>query len=235
MSLPFQTTRWSQVICARAGDTQALVALEGLCTAYRPPVLAYLRQRLRSSEAAEDLAQSFFVHFLEHRVHAVADPARGRFRALLLGALRNFMLDAQHQANAAKRGGGQVATGMDSIVLDAIEGDPRESPDYVFDRAWVLTLIERALDRLRRDAARAGKGALFDRLRGFLLEAPDEHSYAAAAEEFGLRANTLAVTVHRLRAKLRECLRAELQETVGSEAELREELNELRGLLSGVV
>ena len=85
---------------------------------------------------------------------------------------------------------------------------------------------------MRRDAVRAGKGALFDRLREFLLESPQGDDYAEIARELDVRPNQLAVTVHRMRAKLRDCLRAELLETVSSHDGLREELEALREVLA---
>jgi RNA polymerase sigma factor (sigma-70 family) len=228
----FHTTHWSQVKAAGAGDSGAQRALESLCRAYRAPVLGFVRHLGHVPGEAEDLTQQFFVHFLEHRVHAAADPARGRFRTLLRSALRNFLIEEHARAHAAKRGGGQAFESWDEAHERLLAEDGREAPDRVFDRAWAATLIERATERLRRDAMRAGKGALFDRLREFLLEPPQADDYASLAAELEVRPNQLAVTVHRMRSKLRQSLRAELLETVDSEGELREELESLREVLA---
>ena len=101
----FDTTRWSIVLRARGEPAEARAALEALCRTYRPPVLAYVRRRGYSAETAEDLAQTFFARFLEQAYHADADPARGRFRAFLLTALKRFLIDADDEVNALKRGG----------------------------------------------------------------------------------------------------------------------------------
>lgn len=228
----FQTTRWSQVMAAGDNDTGARSALESLCRAYRAPVLSFVRHLGHPLGEAEDLTQQFFVHFLEHRLHAVADRERGRFRTLLRSALRNFLIEQHEYAQAAKRGGGRLLEVLDEAPERVLAEDLRDAPEHVFDRAWAATLIDRAVERLRRDAVRAGKGALFDRLREFLLEPPQGDDYASLARELDVRPNQLAVTVHRMRARLRECVRAELLETVDSPDGLQEELSALRDVLA---
>ena len=85
----FQTTRWSLIAtAARESPSLAREALEQLCRAYRPPVVAYLRRDGHAPADAEDLAQAFFVRFIERGWYRDADPERGRFRSLLLTALR---------------------------------------------------------------------------------------------------------------------------------------------------
>ena len=53
----------------------------------------------------------------------------------------------------------------------------------------------------------------------------------ALAAEAGVRANTLAVQAHRMRQRLRQLVRLELLQTVGSREALEQELAELRGVL----
>lgn len=100
----FQTTRWSLITAARDHPSQARTALEQLCRAYRPPVLAFVRRSGYAPGDAEDLTQAFFLRFLERGWYADADPHRGRFRTLLLVALRNFLHDQHAQATTLRRG-----------------------------------------------------------------------------------------------------------------------------------
>jgi RNA polymerase sigma-70 factor (ECF subfamily) len=53
----------------------------------------------------------------------------------------------------------------------------------------------------------------------------------ALARELDLRPNTLAVQVHRIRQRLRQLVRLELLQTVGSREALEQELAELRDLV----
>ena len=65
-------------------------------------------------------------------------------------------------------------------------------------------------------------------LSGFLLEPPDNEDYPRLAEALGLRVNTLAVAVHRLRQRLRELVRDEVLHTVSNQGDLEAELDGLR-------
>ena len=227
----FQTTRWSLVLEARGAESQSRRALETLCRTYRAPVIAFIRRSGASPVDAEDLAQTFFARFIERAFHAQADPARGRFRAFLLTALKNFLIDAHGQAHAMKRGGQARVHSMDSLLNGSTGGDEMmegETPEQVFDRAWAQAVLHSALRRLRREAKAAGKASLFEALSEFLIERPDEADYARVAENLGLRRNTLAVAVHRMRSRLRELVCNELAETAVDGEDLERELTHLR-------
>lgn len=213
--------------------SDARVALEHLCRAYRPPVLALVRRHAQSREHAEDLTQSFFAKFLELGSYAVADPARGRFRTFLMTAIQRFLSNANAYAHAAKRDGGAMLSFDPSISSLGLKAPDEESPERVFERAWAMTVLARSMERLREEAASAGKQALFESLEEFLIEAPATAEYAAAAAALGMRPNTVAVAVHRLRNRLRELLRAEVADTVAGDADVDEEMRVLRSVLGG--
>jgi len=233
----FDTTRWSIVLRARGEAGEARVALQALCMRYRPPVLAYIRRRGYGAESAEDLTQTFFTRFLEQAYHAAADPARGRFRAFLLTALKRFLIDSDEENRAQKRGGHVQFKSLD----DALSGTSLEriadhqSPETAFERDWAATVLEAAMSRLRTEADEAGKQQLFDHLSQFLLERPDDADYERIADTLKLRRNTLAVAVHRLRQRLRELVRDELAQTTSDRSELESELRQLRTALSTVM
>jgi RNA polymerase sigma-70 factor (ECF subfamily) len=234
----FQTTRWSLVLEAREQDGRSRKALESLCRTYRPPVIAYIRGQGANADAAEDLAQTFFTRFVERAFHARADPARGRFRAFLLTALKNFLADASDAANAAKRGGNTQFRSLDSVNgsqtgLDGAADD--QQPDDAFDRAWAHAVLDSALRKLRREAKATGKMALFDALDEFLIERPDEDDYARVAQVLNMRRNTLAVAVHRMRNRLRELVLEELADTAADNDDLEAEMTQLRNSLGSVL
>ncbi|HEX5487718.1 MAG TPA: sigma-70 family RNA polymerase sigma factor [Rhodanobacteraceae bacterium] len=212
---------------ARGEPADARRALETLCRTYRAPVLAFVRSRGYAADAAEDLTQAFFTRFLERAWHASADPERGRFRSFLLVALKRFLIDADVEARALKRGGGFRFESLDEQVGD--EDALPDAPDRVFERQWAQAVLNAAFARLRHEAQSADKLALFERLSEFLVEPPDESDYARAAEELNLRRNTLAVAVHRLRHRLRELVREELSQTTAGRGDLEQELRALRG------
>lgn len=223
----FDTTRWSVVLRARGDPAVARRALETLCRTYRPPVLAFVRSRGYQPDAAEDLTQAFFARFLERAWHSSADPGRGRFRSFLLTALKRFLIDADSEAAALKRGGAFRFETLDEDRGDS--GEAQETPEGVFEREWAQDMLNAAFARLREEAREAGKLALFERLSEFLIEPPDESDYQRAAADLQLRRNTLAVAVHRLRHRLREIVRNEIAETTSGRGEMEEELRTLRG------
>jgi len=226
----FATTRWSLIVSAASESSQARDALEDLCRAYRAPVLAYVQRRVGGLDQANDLTQAFFTFFLERRLQSVADPARGRFRGFLLACVRNFLNEQHASANSLRRGGGGIE--VDPEVLDTLASE--DSPELTFDREFALALLARALERLRQDARQHGRQGLFDALRPFLTENPEANEYQHLAEQLGMRRNTVAVAIHRLRHRLREMVRAEIADAVASPDMVDEELEALRGVMGNV-
>lgn len=225
----FATTRWSMIVRAR-DPADARRALEEICRAYRPPVLAYIRRQGHPAADAEDLAQSFFAGLLEARWDTRADPMRGRFRGFLLTALRRFLANHTAARAAGKRGGGRTLVDFEDVA-GALAAPAGDTPDRVFERAWALTVLERAFQHLREEAAHAGKSELFDLLSPCLGEAVDNAEYRRIGEKLGMRPNTVAVTVHRLRLRLRELVWSELASQTSSAQDLRGELRVLRQAL----
>lgn len=233
----FQTTRWNVVLQARDGTAQARQALEELCRTYRSPVIAYFRSRGRNADEAEDLGQTFFAGFIERALHSRADPARGSFRGFLLTALKFFLKEDGARAHAQKRGGNvrlQSLDGLDDSSEAANVAD-RDTPDQAFERAWAEAALRAAMRRLQAETAAAGKSALFDQLCEFLIDRPSEEDYARVAGVLKIRRNTVAVSVHRLRLRLRELLREELADTAADAEGFRRELDQLRHSIATVV
>lgn len=222
----FDTTRWSLILDAGGEGDDARDALETLCRTYRPPVLAYVRARPGLRDAAEDLTQAFFAHLLEQRLASRADRERGRFRAFLLTSLKYFLSNEHDRATAQRRGGGQT-----SVVLEDFEPPGDDDPEQAFEREWAQTILRQARARLQQEARHAGRTELFVRLQPFLLEPPRDSDYESVASALGLRRNTVAVAVHRLRARLQALVREMVADSAGDAAAAEVELRRLRGCL----
>ncbi len=233
----FATTRWSLVLQARSdrGAVQHSPALADLCHVYYFPIYAYLRKQSRSAEAALDLTQEFFLELLDGSLLDAVAPERGRFRAFLLAAARNFFLNAIDRQNALKRGGGRRIVPLDSEELESrylSQVSDTQTPDREFDRQWALTVLETALVRLEQSAIQTGKQQQFDVLRNALTMDRDYFDYEAAADLLGLQPDHVRTLVHRLRKQYRQTLRYTIAETLSSADEIEAELQELFSALS---
>lgn len=223
----FNTTRWSLIADAAGADANARPALEALCRDYRPPVLAYFRCHGISPSDADDMTQDFFAGLIERGWHARASRERGRFRALILTALRHFLIDSQASRHAHKRGGDAPHIEFD----DDIATETADSPERSFTQAWIGIVIDRARIRLRDDFDRSGKSDHFRSLWNCIDGSADSTEITELATTLGLRRNTVAVQLHRMRARFRQLIRDELLATVSTREDLDREIDELREVL----
>ncbi len=228
----FPATQWSMVINAGEGsESQARSALESLCHQYWYPLYTFLRRQGKTHHDAEDCTQEFLARLLAQNVVSKAKPERGRFRTFLLTSLRNFMTNEWQRGQAAKRGGGQVPlplefeTAGERFAREPV--DPGLTPEQVFDRNYAIDAINRSVETLRADYEKSGRGDIFTALRPFLWGDGSPGSLAQRAECLGMNAHALSVALQRLRRRLGECLRAEVGQTVATEADLDAELRHL--------
>ena len=232
----FVTTRWSVVLAAGLETgSRGADALESLCRAYWFPLYAYIRREGRSPEDAQDLTQEFFSRLLARGDFAVARPEKGRFRSYLLGALKHFLADERDRTSAAKRGGGETVFSLDAENPEARytqELAGSEPAELEFDRRWATAILDQALIRLRAEFSDAGKQSMFDALKPFLSAPPGKGEYDDAAARLEMSAGAVAVTVHRLRQRYGELVRAEIAGTVGDPGEVEAELRQLFAALS---
>ena len=98
-----------------------------------------------------------------------------------------------------------------------------------FDRAWVLTLLNRVMQQLGSECDEAGRGGNFLLLRPYLQGADEVPRTAEIGERMGLSENAVRSLIFRLRTRLRELVVAEVRHTVASAGEVQ---GELRSLIS---
>jgi RNA polymerase sigma-70 factor (ECF subfamily) len=232
----FASTRWT--IVHQAADSQtasqhALSALTELCQIYWRPVYVFLRRQGVAQHDAQDLTQGFFAELIESRAYTRADPAKGRFRSFLLGALKHFVGHQRDRDQAQKRGGGALPMQLDERAIaeaDMYAASCRKwSADGVFEREWAAALLRQALNRLGQEYMVAGKAALFESLKVHLTGGETAViPYEEMGKRLGRPAVTLRSDVTRLRARYRAILREEVSGTVIDPADVDEELRHLR-------
>lgn len=216
-----------------SGDTAGRGALAQLCGNYRPPVVAFLRNRGLPPEEAEDTAQDFFLNLLESRAWRRADRARGRFRTFMLGALVHVHGHNVRHGHAEKRGAGQTLLSLNALADDGFD-PPDAGPDAcLFDREWALHALSQALGQLEEEFAATGRSTEFSALRAFLPGATIPPSCEEVADRLNLPLNTVHTKIRRIRARLQELVRAGVARTVSAPHEIDDEIAHLRAVLSG--
>ncbi|MGZ8939907.1 MAG: RNA polymerase sigma factor [Limisphaerales bacterium] len=232
----FVTTQWSLVVATREGDSSgASEALNDLCRAYWPPLYSYIRRQGHDVAEAQDLTQEFFSRLLQRDYLARVDQQRGKFRSFLLAYVKHFLSEQLEKARAQKRGGGQKL-----LSLNASEGEEgylsepvdELTPEQVFERRWVQTILQRVFDRLAVEYVKGGKAGLFEELKDFQPRQSGSLTYAQIGARLGTTEAAVKSAMQRLRQRHREILREEIAQTVTSTNEVEEEIRHMREVLN---
>ncbi len=225
----FPSTCWS-VVRAAAGDLnegQARSAFERLFTAYRGPITAYFRSRLRLCHQdpgeAEELTQALFADLLDRKkLVRVTEAFGARFRSWLKTVAHN-----QHVDWARKRGWNVALEGE----VGADDEQFREA-DLELDREWARQALQRALGRLVGAYTTADREPYCKAFLPFLSAGGVGRLPAAEiAERLGRTENAVRVAYHRFCNDLRGFL---AEEAAVSPEEADAELAYLRDVLRGV-
>ena len=217
--------------------TRIQAALGELYRIYWYPLYAYIRRRGKPPEEAKDLTQGFFLHLLEHKTLARADPLKGKFRSFLLGSLQNYLSTEADRARCLKRGGQVEFLPLEiQSAEDRYRFEPADqlSAEKIFEARWALILLEHALGVLGRQYAGRHKEAVFETLKSFIgigAKAPDA-SYEAAGQTLGVGVGTVKTLIHRLRKQYMVVVREEIGRTVSEPAEIEDELRALCNALT---
>jgi RNA polymerase sigma factor (sigma-70 family) len=226
---PFDSTHWSVVLAARdANSSAARAALGELCRAYWYPLYAFIRHRGHDHQTAEDLTQMFFTRLLESNDLAHVDQAKGRFRAFLLAACKNFLANERDRQQAQKRGGDRAFFSIDQAEAErSYDREPAHwlTAEALFDRRWAILLLDQTIEDLRAEMSRAGHGERFEGLKPVLTG--DHVPYSQLAARLNMTVGAVQVAVHRLRQRYREALRARIGATVGDPSQIDDEIREL--------
>jgi RNA polymerase sigma-70 factor (ECF subfamily) len=228
---------WSVVLRA-AGTRSDLVggqdfALEKLCKAYWPPLYHFLRRRGYTHDNASDLVQGFFESILSKNHLAKADQRLGRFRTFLIYSLNSYVSKQHERANAIKRGGGQALVSLSELDEEgrSVVQEPSDdrTPEAEFHEHWARTILTRALAKVRDEMG----AELFDLLEPCLFKDSDAPALTIVSQRTGRATGTLKSDLFRLRGRLRDLIREEIRETVQTESDYFDELEQFKVLWAG--
>lgn len=233
----FLTTRWSIVLAASGSAESCEAALARLCEAYWQPLYDYVRRQGYDATAAGDLTQDFFAHLLEKKWLDGIEREGAKFRSFLLRSMQWVIADDRRRQVVQKRD--YRRTLRLQFDREQAEGQYLQepatedaTPEEAFDRQWALTLLDRAMTRLRLETRQGGKELWFDALCGFLSTEPGAGDYERISQQFAVSRNAIASAVKRLRTRYREMIRYEVADTLvdagGVEVEMQELFAALR-------
>jgi RNA polymerase sigma factor (sigma-70 family) len=226
-TVSFPTTHWSLIIKAGAPESsQARAALEELCSAYWYPLYAFIRRKGNAPDRALDLTQDFFARLLEKDILTSVDQRKGRFRAFLQVACRNFLIDTWRQ----KREVSATAIPIDARTAEGryvIEPADNMTPERLFDRAWAFTVLDRVLTLLAAEYTESNRAELFNELKVVLTEGKGSVRAAELAVRLDLSEDAVHSATHRLRKRYREILQEQIAATLDDPSDFNDEIRSL--------
>ena len=229
----FPPTRWS-LVRRSVVQHSALGEWLGL---YWYPLYVWARRRGASEEDAADGVQSFLEKLCERSLLAQAEEQRGRLRNWLLTAFGNHLATLAERAGRLKRGGGVEHVAIDWPAVEATYQThsalaPGATPEAQYARAWALTLMEEALERVEAHYAATNRATLFAEISPALEGAPEGETFAAIAARLGTNEVALRQAVQRLRQRYRRTLMEIASDRLGIVGDARVSA-EIRGMLGG--
>jgi RNA polymerase sigma factor (sigma-70 family) len=221
----FPTTHWTtllQPINQRTDQAQA--ALEKLLEVYRQPIVKFVATLARRPHSAEDIAQEFIARMLTRGDLANADRAKGRFRSYLATSIKHYVISHYAAEDAKKRKELNNAVSLNDL---GVEPGHLQSGEKEFTQRWWRATLDEAERRLRAEWEEAGKSDLFDDLEPLLWDRKSGSPIHVIASKHKLSPTAVSLRKKRMMDRLREILLAVITETVGSPAEVQEEIQYL--------
>jgi DNA-directed RNA polymerase specialized sigma24 family protein len=236
----FQTTHWTVIKAVRSADgSQARALLGELLKTYWKPVYCYLRRRGFDNDQAKDLTQSFFQEVvLGRELVRSADPAKGRFRTLLLTALERYLTSEHRKQTAKKR--------LPKDGLIPLEwAQMAELPAVVqnltcedsFHYTWVTELLDTLLAEVKHECVHCGMDLhwkLFEsRVLQPVLEERKPPALADLCSMCGIEEATKASNmIFAVKRRFQAALKRHLHQSVAGETQIDEEIEELARFLA---
>jgi len=230
----FATTHWSMVLTAQGESPAADEALEKLCRTYWRPLYGFVRRQGLAPEDAQDVVQEFFAGLLRRQNFRTIRQEKGRLRSYLLVSLKRFLASERHRANGVKRYQTSPSIPLDEVLASEhadFDLAQTATPDELYERRWVLTVLDQVLARLEGEYRTVGKEALFDRLKDSLVGDPHGPPQVEIAAELGMTENAVNQAFHRFRQRYRLLLRDEIAMTVAQPGEIEDELRHFAAVL----
>lgn len=220
---PGMTTQWSRIEQLRGSE--ATEAWHWFIDRYRGFVTAALRRMIWAPDRAAAAGDEFWGYlFQSGTVQRLQRPMR--FRAFLVGTLRNYARDWM------RRNPRHVEAEVDGELA----GQQGTLPEDVETALWARQVLQLAMQRMDREQPRGALAlrAFYGLPAGIEVEPASPQGATALGQALGCSPNALHQLLFRARGKLREFVAEEVRQTVHSEAELAAELATLLAAMGTV-
>ena len=197
--------------------------LEHLSRVYWKPVYLYLRTvGGLSNDDAKDVAQQFFLRLVEHRSLARYEPSRAPFRVYLKACLKNFLTDEFRARSSQKRSVDRTESGSAEVAV-------APEAEKAFDRAWLQSVLEAAVEALKEELLARGRGAEWALFQAYDLRDPGapKATYEELGREHRMSEGEVRGALAFVRGKLRERVIEQIRRGVHDADELHAELRHL--------
>jgi len=198
-------------------------ALDQLSRIYWKPVYLFLRTvGGLSNDDAKDLAQQFFLRLVESRSLARYEPSRAPFRVYLKACLKNFLTDEFRGRATKKRSVERTGSGAEEAAVEP-------EAEREFDRAWLQSMMEAAVEALREDLLARGRSVEWALFQAYDLRDPGagKATYEDLGREHRLSEGEVRGALAFVRGKLRERVIEQVRKSVNGTEELHAELRHL--------
>jgi RNA polymerase sigma factor (sigma-70 family) len=224
----FPGTSWTLLAAAQDAGTEGRDAREEFARRYLRPVRNYISAVTGDYVEAEELTQGFFADVVAPgRLLARLDRERGSFRPYLKQAVRNYVITEMRSRGRKKRRADEElrpddwsGDGWERLNLQA-----QASADVAFHEAWVRSLLQEALEKVKALCEQKGQSDHLDLFAGrYLCEAPEPPSWRDLGAAFGLDEKTARSRADTVARQFRAVLREMLREDLPSEKDIDREI-----------
>src|SRR5262245_21976710 len=224
-SAKFPLTRRSAVLASCSPEPhERRQALEKIGAAYWKPVYKFIRVRWTlSNEDAKDLTQAFFARAIEKEYFKAYCSDKGSFRTFVRTCVTHFVVNESKHAKRLKRGGT-----TDRISLEETEELAAPDLEEVFEKEWIRSLFELAVEDLREICESRDKPDHFQLFERYDLQHTDL-SYADLAVEFGIAVTDVTNYLAWSRREFRRLIMERIRQITANDEEFRREVRVVLG------
>jgi len=235
----FPSTHWTVIREASPDDdAHSRRLINDLLADYWKPVYCYLRRRGHNNEQAKDLTQGFFQEIVLTRgLIQRADPARGRFRTLVLTALNNYLANVHRRETAQKRIPRHKLVPLEKADPGALPEVVRTiTTDESFHYAWISELLDQMLEEVEAHCRGHGMAVHWNLFRDRVLRPTLEDTACPPLAELCARydideATKASNMIFAVKRRLQGALKRYVRQSVACDDEINEEILELKQFL----